>query len=190
LVFFRPNVWLADSKELIDAQLKAVVIAGSVLVVGVKLFQGFYFAKLRLDVTALAFRSADPRQPLAIVSLKIDNIGQCSVSVSDASLLVNGKQIADREALGFGPVACENWILKRLWGTHRAYNLVCGTTETRQVSYSLGPDDPWRFEFVMTICSPLSIAEGVWRSTCALTAYSPCTDTLKVKPTVITKDKA
>jgi hypothetical protein len=135
LFVLRPKSFVTgvEVKDLIPA-----LVFISVLVYAVyKISQGFYYAKLDVQVGATAYTGELESQVLLVVWLRVANLDKQTVDIIDAQVTIrdqSSREIArlDQQELHFNPVETSGAAARAAFGPIRPYRLVGHTQEIRQ----------------------------------------------------------
>ena len=84
-----------------DGQWKALATLGGISIVVFKLFQGFYYAKLDLELTVDLAPASKGDGVLVIVRLCFKNVGSANVGIKEATLTIDDRPAGDSKSLGF-----------------------------------------------------------------------------------------
>jgi hypothetical protein len=171
LFVLRPRLFVTgvEVKDLVPA-----LVFISVLVYAVyKISQGFYYAKLDVQVGATAYKAELENQVLLVVWLRVANLDKQTVDVIDAQVTIRDQSLHEIGLLGqqelrFNPVETSGAVAKAVFGPIRPYRLVGHTQEVRQGLMLVNRQSALLIDGAVTVQSAPTFIRGTWRTSAAL----------------------
>ena len=172
IALLRIAMWKFFGETEPSEAIKMVLAAVSVALVLYWVVQGYFAARLKVEISGEAYRLSSQKNDLVLASVHIANIGDSNVSLERAILKVSpgsSMQPCPSGDEGLGELYLEPGQKEpaaiRIGLDSREYTIVWGTEETRQVAIECPPSDYYRLNLELFVRQAFADTEQTWRAT-------------------------